>query len=587
MIYEIRANKTSFRPVRFSSGLNVIVAERAEGSSRKDTRNGLGKTTLIEIIHFCLGAAVRSGRGLALPALAEWAFSMEMSLAGNKIVVTRALATPNKVAVSGLFGDWPDVPNVNLMGERFFTQKQWRAFLGKILFSLPIHDSPKYNPSFRSLISYFVRRGHHAFGDPFSHFRNQSTWDVQLHVALLLGLDWNHAVQWQLIKDRDSDLKNLRRLVKRGAVPFVRSSIGELEAERVTLTQEIEESFRALGNFKVHPQYESIQQEADKLTEELHANTNANVLAARRLKLYIRAIELEEPPSGESVEKVYGEMGIVFSETVRRSLAEAKKFYGLVVKDRRQFLKNEISRLKRGMSELSGKIRELTEARADLLQILSEHGALTEMVKLRARHSAKCEELEHVKRQIDHQRRMKSEERRIARDKADLTELAARDHAERRHTWDIPVRLFNLNSKALYRAPGHLVIDTTGSGFKFNIEISKSGSDGIGKMKVFCFDLAILEFCARRDLAIDFLVHDSEMYDGVDSRQRAAALERASVVTTRTDTQYICALNSDMVPYDDFSGGFAFDQHIRCRLTDGDASGTLLGVVFDPPPESQ
>ena len=583
MIHEITANKASFRPVRLNPGLNVVLAERAEGSSRKDTRNGLGKSTLIEIIHFCLGANVRSGRGLAIPALAEWAFTMEMSLGGDRISVTRALETPNIVTVAGLAGEWPALPDVDLMGERSFTQKQWRAMLGKALFSLPTPKVPKYNPSFRSLISYFVRRGHHAFGDPFSHFRNQRVWDVQLHVALLLGLEWNHAAQWQQIKDRDTDLKSLRKLVNRGAVPFVGGSIGELEAERVTLLQEIEESSRALADFKVHPQYDSIQQEANRLTEELHAATNANILMARRLKLYRQAIESEEPPSGDAVEQVYEEMGVVFSNTVRRSLAEAREFYGLVVKDRRRFLENEISRLERAMTDTRGRIRELTDTRADILQILSEHGALTEMVRLRERHGARCEELEHVKRQIERRRQMESDERRIARDKADLTDLAARDHEERRDTWDIPVRLFNLNSQALYRAPGHLVIDTTDSGFKFNIEISKSGSDGIGKMKIFCFDLAILEFCARRGLSIDFLVHDSEMYDGVDSRQRAAALERASEVAARTGTQYICALNSDMVPYDDFREGFAFDEHIRCRLTDGEPSGTLLGIVFDPP----
>ena len=145
------------------------------------------------------------------------------------------------------------------------------------------------------------------------------------------------------------------------------------------------------------------------------------------------------------------------------------------------------------------------------------------------------------------------------------------------------MRLFNLNSQALYKAPGRLVIDTTDSGLKFNIEISKSGSDGIGKMKIFCFDLALLEFCASREMAIDFLVHDSELYDGVDSRQRAAALERAHEVADDTGTQYICALNSDMVPYDEFREGFAFDEHVRCTLTDGEPAGTLLGIVFDPP----
>lgn len=380
MIHEIRANMASFRPVRFTPGLNVVLADRAEGSSRKDTRNGLGKSTLIEIIHFCLGATVRSGRGLAVPALEEWEFTMEISLDDERITVTRAIANPNIVTVSGLSENWPDIPPINLMEERPFTQKQWRTLLGKAMFSLTTPEAPKYNPSFRSLISYFVRRGHHAFGDPFSYFPKQNTWNVQLHVALLLGLDWRRAVQWQEIKDRDADLKSFRKLVERGTIPYVRDSIGKLEAERVTLSQEIEDSSRALDNFRVHPQYESIQQEANRLTEELHAAMNANVLAARRLKLYQQAIELEEPPSAESIEQVYGEMGVVFSETIQKSLAEAKEFYDLVVKDRRRFLEKEISRLERNMTETHDKIRGLTEARANLLQILSEHGALKEMV---------------------------------------------------------------------------------------------------------------------------------------------------------------------------------------------------------------
>ncbi len=329
MIHEIRANMESFRPIKFTSGLNVILADRAEDSSRKDTRNGLGKSTLIEIIHFCLGASVNKGRGLAVPALEEWIFTMELSLGDERITVSRAVGNPKTVTVKDLGNDWPDIPDIEFTGERSFTQKQWCMFLGKALFSLTPPEAPKYNPSFRSLISYFVRRGHHAFGDPFSHFPNQKPWDKQAHVALLLGMDWHLAVQWQQIKDQNTELKDLRKLVKRGAVPYIRSNMGELEAERVLLLQEIEENSRTLANFKVHPQYESIQQEADQLTEKLHAATNENILTARRLKVYQQAVESEEPPSTESIEQVYGEMGVVFSKTIQRSLAEAKEFYAL------------------------------------------------------------------------------------------------------------------------------------------------------------------------------------------------------------------------------------------------------------------
>mgnify|MGYP006310457889 CR=1 FL=1 len=55
MIYSVKSDKPSFRTIEFQPGFNVVLAERTKESTIKDSRNGLGKSTLIEIIHFCLG----------------------------------------------------------------------------------------------------------------------------------------------------------------------------------------------------------------------------------------------------------------------------------------------------------------------------------------------------------------------------------------------------------------------------------------------------------------------------------------------------------------------------------------------------
>ena len=139
----------------------------------------------------------------------------------------------------------------------------------------------------------------------------------------------------------------------------------------------------------------------------------------------------------------------------------------------------------------------------------------------------------------------------------------------------------NDNSQALYQAPGRLVIDIGSAGFKYDVEINRSGSEGVSKMKIFCFDLMLLQLMPIRNIPTDFLIHDSSLYDGVDSRQRALALERACEVSEATNTQYICTLNSDMVPRGDFSPGFDFDKYVRLTLTDKSPSGSLLGFQFE------
>ncbi len=57
-------------------------------------------------------------------------------------------------------------------------------------------------------------------------------------------------------------------------------------------------------------------------------------------------------------------------------------------------------------------------------------------------------------------------------------------------------------------------------------------------------------------------------------------LEQAAIVTEQNSLQYICALNSDMIPTDDLSAGFDLAQYIRVRLTDKDPAGRLLGMRF-------
>jgi uncharacterized protein YydD (DUF2326 family) len=56
-ILRVRADQPTFRDVTFTSGFNVVLAERTKESTKKDSRNGLGKSTLIEIISFCLGSS--------------------------------------------------------------------------------------------------------------------------------------------------------------------------------------------------------------------------------------------------------------------------------------------------------------------------------------------------------------------------------------------------------------------------------------------------------------------------------------------------------------------------------------------------
>ena len=243
--------------------------------------------------------------------------------------------------------------------KRVIKLDQWRTLLEWALFGLSPSNGPySYTPSFRSLLSYFIRLGNDAYADPFRHTRQQQPWDIQLHVGFLLGLNWENAAKWQKLKDREKGVKAFSQAIKAGATEYARGSVGELEAERIQLESQLEQESHALQNFKVHPQYESVQHEANQATEIIHNLMNDNIVDNRRLLCYRESVSAEKPPSDTAIDELYQEAGVVFSELTHRTLAEAKEFHSKIVKNRRAFLEMEIERLERRIENRKNEIRK-------------------------------------------------------------------------------------------------------------------------------------------------------------------------------------------------------------------------------------
>ena len=88
MILKVSCNQPSFQEVAFTKGLNIILADRTKESTIHDSRNSLGKSTLIEIINFCLCGKATEDRLLAKP-VRDWTFSIELMLGSSKVAVLR------------------------------------------------------------------------------------------------------------------------------------------------------------------------------------------------------------------------------------------------------------------------------------------------------------------------------------------------------------------------------------------------------------------------------------------------------------------------------------------------------------------
>lgn len=581
MINAVFANKDSFKAVEFTPGFNVILADRAETSSARDSRNGLGKTTLIEIIHFCLGARTRRGAGLTVSDLRGWSFSLNLTLAGQEVVVTRSIDEPSKVLIQGDTSGWAIQPRIE-ENERFFRMEDWKKVLGSLVFGLPINEERQFIPTFRSLISYFIRPGKDAFSTPFEYFRKQPEWEKQVFNTFLLGFAWEDASDWQGIKEQEKILDSLKKFKKTnqtGVATKILGSLGELEAARVRLEQQLLRRRNELSNFRVYPQYNELQQETDLLTTEIHDITNENVFNRQLLTFYQSSLGQESEPSQNDVIRLYESAGVELPDLVSRRLEEVEAFHHQIIENRREFLSTEVQRVRRTIIELDRIIREKTEQRASRLEVLQTHGALEEYTRLQELYLETRSSLNDINQRIDELRKVEEGKSSLRIEKELLKQRARRDYEERHTQAERAIALFNANSQALYGAPGTLAINVGSNGFQFNVEIERDRSEGIGKMKIFCYDLMLAQLWSQHDPSPNILIHDSTIFDGVDERQVALALALAARESERLGFKYICTFNSDMIPLTEFPPEFNFDSFVRLRLSD-DEGGNLLGVSF-------
>jgi uncharacterized protein YydD (DUF2326 family) len=580
MILRISSDLKTFKEVTLQPGFNVVLADRTLKSTQTDTTNGLGKSTLVDIIHFCLGSRFTSASTrLAHPKLDGVSFSLDLMLIGKVIRVTRKTSDPSTFWISGEITELP-FSETDAKGRTTIQLglAEWTRFLGQYWFAMPTDNQSKYKPSFRSVLSYFVRSEKDAFSDPFRHYRMQPTSDIQINNAFLLGLAWEDASDWQLLRDRKKVLDGLKLAAEEGFLGNLWGARGKLEADKIRLEETVRRTSADLKQFKVLSQYHELEAQADAASKRLEELSNENATDLRLLDMYKLSIKQEQSATKTSVQEIYKAAEVEFPDSVKRTLLDVEAFHRSVIENRKAFLMKEVERLDKAVSVRREELVRISVEQTRLLDILNTHGALDQYTALQQAHLTEVMRLGDVDRRLGLVKRVEQGRSEIQIESANLGQRARANYDTCYPEREAAVAHFDENAHALYASPGRLIIDISDAGFRFDAEIERKGSTGIGNMEIFCYDLTLAELWSKRRPGVTILVHDSNIFADVDDRQVAHALETAARKSDQLGFQYICMLNSDKLPIEEFTDAFVIEDFIRLRLTDETAEGGLLGI---------
>lgn len=583
MITKIWSDLPTFRAVEFGPTMNVVLADTNADSEETESTNGLGKTTLLRIIHFCLGSDFAKERTLSHPDLYRVTFSLAFRERGISFEVHRNTAKPKVVSVTRSF-----VADLSLDFERdgdlaIMSVEDWRCALSaRLVPEARLPDSPmRFSPSFRDLSYYLIRLGKEAFAEPQTAFKHQSGLSRRIDTSFLLGLNWPTQRHLHALQETRASVNAALKAVAQAAEADNEKSIGDLEADRVLLEEALAKREKEVSEFNLREDYHELEGRLQTVDNEIHELFNENHSDGRLLTYYQESAKEAPLFDANAPVEILRDAGALFRPEALRTLEEVAEFHRQIYANRKQFLAAEITRLNDRIAIRNREIARESAEKRIILKTLSSSGALDALIALQRGASELSLRLEALKARIEDRKRFDRRKDELTRDISQARTLLKQDLDDRRAAIDEAIALFADYTRALYGVPGKLGVDVNREGYQFSFAIDRMGSDGVDQMVVFCFDLVVATLRARRGGRFLSLVHDSSMFADVDPRQYGLALQLARRVSQAEKFQYICCLNVGALPREHL-GDLDLEPYIKLRLSDDGDAGRLLGKRLRP-----
>jgi uncharacterized protein YydD (DUF2326 family) len=574
-LIRVSANKETFRTVEFNqNGLSFIVAKQKNPGANDDGRtyNGVGKSLLVRIIHFCLGADAKHYTDFC-GKLTGWEFCLDLKIDLHNFSVRRSTDEPQKV----------------LLNNEECGLDKYKKILESRCFSIP--DDVGYL-SFRSLIPFFLRPMKESYSDCMKPARTHTDYQTLLNNAFLIGLDVNLAERKYNLRKEQERIHKLEKNFKDDQLLrdyFIGNK--DISFALTELEEQIKKIESDIAAFQVAEDYHDIQHEADEIKNLLFGLNNEIVIIQNNIKNIEKSLFVDTvtPMSVSDLEKVYNESKLFFSETVKKTLHDVELFYENLIANRIRRLSEQKTQLLIALTEKSSQQIELQKKFDEKMKYLGDHQAIDVFLALSQKSAGLKSQKDNLVKYQGLQAEYKSKRRKAKKELLDLDEITDKYLLEIEENTKSIKEYFRSLAKLFYQNSAAGLIVETNEGenqLAFNIDprIESDASDGINNVKIFCYDLSIL--FEGKNHNVDFVFHDSRLFDGIDERQKTVMFNIVKIVFSNSAKQYIATVNQNQL--NEIKANMSADEyksiiedHTVLTLTDADASEKLLGIKVD------
>lgn len=529
------------REIEFHKGLNLIVDE----SENQITGNSVGKTTVLKLIDFCLGANPK--HIYVDPETKKQEYKLVKDyLIENKILITLVLTSDLEKGTENIVVERNFLPRKELIrtinGDQL-TEEEFDLRLGRILFP----ENLASKPTFRQIISHNIRYKDESINNTLKTLDTYtSDAEYETLYLFLFGCEFTkgHSKQEILLKLKQEDNykirleKNQTKTAYETALTLINNDIEALNIKK--------SSFNLNENF---------EKDLDKLNEVKY---QINKLSSSIGKLNIRKdlikeTETEIKSSKSNIDlrqlEIIYEQATTHVTTIKKSFSDLVSFHNKMIEEKVKFITKELPGIEKSISENNSLLKRLLADEKRLATAISK--------------SDSFDELEKVIGELTEKHRKKGEFENIIQQ---LSEVESNIKEFNKQLSEIDTEIFNdsfeqvvktqLNkfnkhfasiSSELYGEQYAVKYDiiTNAKGQKlykfssFNANMSSGKKQG----EISCFDLAYTLFADEENIpCLHFLLNDKK--ELMDDKQ----LVKIAEFVNRNKIQFVASILKDKLP---------------------------------------
>ena len=534
----IRINKlysepSSFEPIEFKKGINLILGERDESSNKT---NGVGKSLLIEFINFSLMKDYNRSRLSKIPSKdfpTEIYVCLDFFINETHIITKRSIAAENTptLFINGIRKDFTSIEDVN-------------HFLTMLMFQ---DMKSKYHPTFRNILGPLIRDERSEFKSIIDCHDTKARIppDYTPHL-FLFGINSELYKKIKEINKSISELSIAKRKLKADIETISGKKISNARSEVNDLDYQVKIIKQEMDLLEGDKTFDFVRDEIASYEDSLDSLRNKKAILKSELHK-IQALIGDNYIDENEVIELYNKLKSGLGDNIGKELSDVlgfkKKidnFQRILIDSRKDSILFDIDKIETSINDISLKLNSKTA-------IIKQNGHLRNIKSLFLAYEKKLEELSQlssfIKKFDDYEFKTKAKKAekaaRIVDLEIDISNQSAtisefKDTLSSIHDYVMENRKCSFSISANDK---NNVVD-------FDLRIFDDGSHSNEREKVFIYDMSLLLTHGTFIKHPKLLIHDN-IFD-VDTDTLIKSLNYISSKSScLEDTQYILTLNID------------------------------------------